>query len=98
MDQAKIKTTVNTKTMEPRKRLVKTMVVKTTAPRKRSKRLLQKRLLQTSPRRWRRCREFSVEPMEVEYVKDSSDWSPAQRINMAIPERQKCPAAYEVRV
>jgi len=39
---------------------------------------------------------LSVEPMDVEDMKDSSDWSPAREINLAAPERQKCPTPYKV--
>jgi hypothetical protein len=37
-----------------------------------------------------------VEPMYVEYVEGSSAWAPAREIYVAAPERQECPAPYDV--
>ena len=43
-----------------------------------------------------KIKRLSVEPMDMEDIKDSSDWSPAREINLAFPERQKCPTPYKV--
>jgi hypothetical protein len=38
--------------------------------------------------------EPSGEPMYIEDMKGSSDWPPAHRINVAVPERQQCLRPY----
>jgi hypothetical protein len=38
--------------------------------------------------------ETSVEPRYIEDVKGSSDWPPAHKINIAVPERQECFTPY----
>ena len=42
----------------------------------------------------REFEEPSVEPMYIEEMKSSSDWTPAHRINIAVPERQECSTPY----
>ena len=42
----------------------------------------------------REFEEPSVEPMYIEEMKSSSDWPPAHRINIAVPERQECSTPY----
>jgi hypothetical protein len=38
--------------------------------------------------------EPSVEPVYVEYMGGSSDWTPARRVDIAIPEAQECSTPY----
>ena len=38
--------------------------------------------------------ETSVEPVYIEEMKVTSDWAPAQRINVAVPEPQECYTPY----
>ena len=38
--------------------------------------------------------ELSVEPVYVEYIGGSSDWTPARRVDIAIPEPQECSTPY----
>jgi hypothetical protein len=38
--------------------------------------------------------EPSVEPVYVEYMGGSSDWTPARRVEVAVPEPQECSTPY----
>jgi hypothetical protein len=38
--------------------------------------------------------EPSGEPVYVEYMGGSSDWTPARRVDIAVPEPQECPTPY----
>ena len=38
--------------------------------------------------------EPSVEPVYVEYMGGSSDWTPARRVDVAVPEPQECSTPY----